>query len=291
MRVFPFFLLLILFSCDERSGAAYLKVGDASNAEYAPVEDAFEDLLEVPATTQSPPPPAQEQQNSESITQKLIKTGGIDFQSKDIAEDFKKIKALLPNYGAYIEKENQRKSGSRIAYDLTIRVPSRTYDTLYANLSGIAYELDNRYSNVEDVTERFYDLKTRIKNKKVLEQRYLDLLKKASAIKDILQIERNLNEVRTDIERLQGQFNYLSKQIQLSTINLSFYEFIPYKGTSSNKRTFLDRIVTALGNGWDAFQSFLVGLFSIWPFLLLIAGMIWLARRLRKNWKRRKKGQ
>ncbi|MEL7147867.1 MAG: DUF4349 domain-containing protein, partial [Bacteroidota bacterium] len=138
-------------------------------------------------------------------------------------------------------------------------------------------------------TERYYDLKSRIKNKKALEERYLDLLKKARDMKDILQIERSLNEVRTDIERLQGQFNYLSKQVQLSTIQLQFYELIPYSGGTSGKRTFIDRITAAFDNGWGGFQSFLVGLATLWPFIILAIGGIYLFRKLRRSWKKKKK--
>jgi hypothetical protein len=96
---------------------------------------------------------------------------------------------------------------------LTIRVPSIVYDTLYSTFSSIAFRLDSKYSNVKDVTERYYDIKTRIKNKKALEQRYVELLKKASAIKDILEIEKNLNDVRTQIVAHCPSYHLPVKQV------------------------------------------------------------------------------
>ncbi|MEM9326617.1 MAG: DUF4349 domain-containing protein [Bacteroidota bacterium] len=228
------------------------------------------------------PKTSSEQSIETEITKQVIKTGGIDFESKDIDEDLKSIREVLTKYQAYIENERQSKTSSRIECYITIRVPAETYDTLFESLSGLGARLDNRYSNVEDVTQRYYDLVTRIKNRKALEQRYLELLGKASKIEDLLEIEKKLNEVRTEIEGLQGQFNYLSKQVRLSTINLSFYEELPYVYGRSNRKGFGARIVRALDQGWQGFLSFFVGLITIWPFLLIAVGAAVLSRRFLK---------
>ncbi|MBK6265516.1 DUF4349 domain-containing protein [Marivirga sp. S37H4] len=248
----------------------------------------FDAYLEIPATEQSPVSAPDETPVPDSRTKKIIKNGGIDFQTENIEKDYQKIRNLLPKFNAYIENENQSKSAFNIQYNLTIRVPSTVYDTLFSSISALAFQLDNRYSNVEDVTERYYDLKARIKNKEALEQRYVELLKKASAIKDILEIEKNLNEVRTEIERLQGQFNYLNKQVNFSTIHLSFYEVLPYEVNSSQREGFGARILRALGSGWNGFLSFLIGLTTLWPFVILTVGVIYLFRKLRRKWKTKK---
>ncbi len=279
MKSFPLILLILIsVACHNQNSGEYLALGDA--------DMEFEDLLEVPPTKQSAPPqPGQVSEQERS--KKIIKNGGIDFQSENVQIDYEKIRELLPKYDAYIEHENQSKTTQRITFDLTIRVPSAVYDTLYSDLSTLVYRLDNRYSNVEDVTMRYYDLKTQITNKKALETRYIELLKQASEIKDILEIERNLNQIRTDIEQLQGQFNYLSKQVNFSTINLSFYELLPYVYEGSQRKGFGARILSALNNGWQGFLSFLIGLTAAWPFILLIIGGIYLFRKLRKRWKKK----
>ena len=145
------------------------------------------------------------------FTRKVIKTGGIEFESNDIEQDYQKIKSILPKYGAYIENENQSKSSSQINYNLTVRVPATTYDTLFSSVVSMAGKITNKYSNQQDVTDRYYDLQTRIKNKKALETTYVDLLKKATKINDILDIERNLNQVRTEIERLEEKQGNIQK--------------------------------------------------------------------------------
>lgn len=281
MKNFLLILVLLLsVSCNNSS----------ENRDIGGADMNLEVMLDVPPTEQkAPPPPSPNEPNIEEQerTKKIIKTGGIDFQTENIEVTYNKIIQLLPKYDAYIENENQSKTTQQVTFNITIRVPSAVYDTLFSNLSTLAYRLDNRYSNVEDVTMRYYDLTTRIANKKALESRYVELLKQASEIKDILDIERNLNEVRTDIEQLQGQFNYLSKQVNFSTIHLSFYELLPYQYDSSQRKGFGARLLSSLNNGWQGFLSFLVGLTAIWPFILLTIGGIYLLRKLRMRWKKK----
>ncbi len=272
-------VLLFTMSCENA----------AEKATLGYVGDDFSDIIEIPSTQQPPPSEEFSQSPVETPTKKVVKSGGIIFESKNIVSDYKKIREILPKYQAYIENENQSKSNYRINYNLTIRVPSAVYDTLFGSISSIAAKITSKYSNVEDVTERYYDLKSRIKNKKALEARYVQLLKKATAIKDILEIERNLNIVRTEIENLQGKFNFLSKRVTLSTIELEFHEKLPYVYDPSDQKGFGAKILNAIDSGWQGFLVFLVGLPSLWPFIILTIGLIYLINFMRKKWRKRKK--
>lgn len=203
---------------------------------------------------------------SPDISQKLVRSGGINFQSEAVDKDYNQIKGMLGGFNAYLENESQSNDNFRKSYFLSIRAPSEKYDSLLNTIAKIAFRVENKYSNVEDVTERYYDLQTRIQNKKELEKRYREILSKANEVKDILEIERNLNQVRTEIESMQGQFNYLSQQIQFSSLQVQFYEELPYELNSPKKKGFWVRIFNALDNGWQVFLTFVVGLVTLWPF-------------------------
>jgi len=268
MKTLYLSLLLLASACHSNDASFKFAEGDYSND--------YEAITYIPATQQPVP-----KKSSTEITQKLIKRGGINFESENIETDFEKISNLLPQYKAYLESENQSKSDQYSRYELTIRVPAENYDSLINQISALAYKLENKYSNIEDVTERYYDLQSRITNQKALEQRYLELLNKAASMQDILEIERNLTEVRTTIEQLEGQFKYLSKQIGYSTLDVSFYEQLPYVYNESGRKGFFARIASALSSGWTGFLSFLVGLVSLWPFLILFGILFILFRKWR----------
>lgn len=250
------------------------------------VSSEFEETIEIPNTRQEVYS-SETKVLSSDISQKLVRSGGINFQSEDLEKDYQQIKGMLGGFDAYLENESQSNDQFRKTYNLSIRVPSDKYDSLLNRISGIAFKVDSKYSNTDDVTERYYDLQSRIQNKKELEKRYREILTKANEVKDILEIERNLNEVRTDIEMMEGQFNYLSNQIKFSSLQVQFYEELPYELNSPKKKGFWVRIFNAVDNGWQVFLTVFVGLVTLWPFYLagglVFVLVMYLKRRNKKH--------
>ncbi len=218
--------------------------------------------------------------NQQEITRKLIKTGQISFQSENIDKDYQKIKTLLSSYDSYIDYENETNTSYQVNYNISIRVASKSYDSLFSKLSNVSKKVDQKSSQVEDVTEHYYDLKTRIKNKKLLEGKYVELLKRASSIKDVLEIERSINEIRNEIETAEGSFRYLSKQVSYSTIQLDFYEVLP---DNYEPDSFWSQVSNAVANGWQEFLFFLVAVTQGWPFIVLLALGIYIFRKIRAS--------
>ena len=266
-------LILTLFSCDYNN----------SDSEMLYLE-TIDDMLNIPYTEQ-----AGDVADFDLGVKKFISTGGFEFQSENIESDYTAILGILPKYNAYVERENKDKSESRINYNLNIRVESNSYDSLYNQLNTFAKLLDNKYSNLEDVTERYYDLKSRIKNKKALEERYITLLNKTTTIKEILEIEKNLNDIRTEIERLEGQYQQLNQQIKFSTIYLEFYE-IRSDITKTSRERFGSRIVDSMSNGWQGLLTFIVWLSGIWPLVLIISLLIYFIKKWKNGLKKKSQG-
>lgn len=225
----------------------------------------------------------QDSDESTNVQRQVIKQGDISFQSKNVAADYEQVKKLVASFRAQIEHENQSKEYDRMTYHLTIRVPSKHYDSLLNTLASIAWRLDNKSSNAEDVTEQYYDLETRIKNKKALEARYLELLKQTKTMRDILEIENSLNNVRSEIESMEGRFRYLKNQISMSTIRVQMYEMLPAAEYQSPRKSFIERLTEGMGKGWNGFLSFMVVVVSLWPFWILFGLVVWGIRAWRKR--------
>lgn len=224
-------------------------------------------------TKQSLAPAPNGNQKTPAMEKKVVKTGNLGFQVDDLESSYEEISSTLNTYGAYIENESQSTYGDRSEYSMTIRVPIDQFDPLFSSLAESSKFVENKSANLRDATEQYYDLETRLKNKKALEVRYLELLGKANTVKDLIEIENNLNNIRTEIEMIQGQFDYLRKQVSYSTIHLSFYEILPYQYHPESRPGFVDRIKISITRGWTIFISFLFGMIRLWPFMLLIGGL------------------
>ena len=83
----------------------------------------------------------------------------------------------------------------------------------------------------EDVSERFIDLQARLKSSLREEKSLLSLVGRTRTVSEVLAIERELTRVRSDIERFQGQLNFLERRIDLASITVSLSSPLGHLGS------------------------------------------------------------
>ncbi|MBX2843398.1 MAG: DUF4349 domain-containing protein [Flammeovirgaceae bacterium] len=208
---------------------------------------------------------------------KLIKEGNISFETDDLQQTKDKINAAIKMYNGYQASENSYNYERSISQTIIIRVPAQNFDSLLAAVSEGVGTFDNRNIQIKDVTEEFLDITARLKTKKELENRYLELLKEAKQVTEILEIERELGKIREEIESVEGRLKYLSDQVSFSTLTVSFYQ------TISGGDDFFSQIKDGFANGWENLGIAFIGLVNIWPFLILIILVILGIKRWRKS--------
>jgi len=259
----------------------FLVAGCGDNSLSSNKSSDFEDLIEVPTTMQRAAKTIDEQEQGDvqQIEKKRIKRAGLTYQVDQVNDERQLINELLKKSEAYIASESENKSYDRINYSLTIKVPPQYFDQLIDELAANK-SVENKWINTDDVTDRYYDLQSRIENKKQLEIRYQTILNQANNVRDILEVERNLNQVRGEIESLQGQFKLLNHQISYSTIDLNFYEVVPYELNQNPRPGLGTRMINSITSGWQMFVTFFVYLLALWPFAILGVLIIFLIRKL-----------
>lgn len=258
--------ILFLAACNE--GSTSYDTGEI--AEYTEHE--------VPTTNKSVSPNtsiAEIHQN-----QKRIKTGFLTFEVSNLNATHSFLLAELSKHKGYVAHDEESKGYNRIVHNLVLRIPAQSFNPFLESIANEVTHFDEKNIEVRDVTEQFVDLEARLHAKKELEKRYLALLQKASAVEDILRVERELNTVRTEIESMEGRMRVLKDQISYSTLTIEYYttEAIQAQGFSS-------KIGHQFLKGWDGALHFLLGMVRIWPFLLVTAAVGFF---IRLRWKRRR---
>lgn len=214
-------------------------------------------------------------------SRKLIKTGEIKFESKDAKDTRQDIAKLTNKYRGYIGEDNVMSFDDRIEYQIEVRVPANNFDAFINELTSGLDHIEYQDISITDVTSRYIDLEARLKSKKALEERYLKLLEKANKVEDMLKIEEEIEQVRSDIESMQAQLKHLSKNVAFSKLEITFYE---YTGQSSSLGR---KAGKAFVKGWNMLLEVLVGLLNIWPFLIIIGLVIYFIIRYDKKTKQR----
>ena len=148
------------------------------------------------------------------------------------------------------------------------------------NSTGDFGELLSRSISTEDVSENYYDLETRLETRRILQAKLESYLENAKTITDLLEIERQLNDVTSELESMEKQFRRLSNQIDFSTISISCR--LPANTTEAGFET-PDFLQGLKDFGYNALQflcNFGLGILYIIlvgvPSVLLIALLYWL---------------
>ncbi len=128
-------------------------------------------------------------------------------------------------------EEKARKAGGYLVSRtdkrvLTVRVPARHFNAVLRNVQALG-DVTRRNIQVDDVTDKFFDLEVRLKNSLAMRDRLEQLLSKATNVSESLVVERELSRVAGQIERLRGQLRLMSELTAYSTITVQVTQVAP----------------------------------------------------------------
>ena len=226
--------------------------------------------------------PAAKTLQSEALTvpkeRKLIRNARLEFETEDLDQTAAQIRQAVDKHKGYLGSEQSLNYETRQSTTIQVRIPATSFEAFIEEISKGVTQFDEKNISARDVTEEFVDVEARLKNKKELETRYQEILKQAKNVKEILEIEREINSLRSDIESMEGRLNYLKNQVGLSTVHITYYKETP------KSVAFGQKFRQGFRSGWTNLVWFLVGLVNIWPFLILLGLAIFgLKRYLNKR--------
>ena len=238
------------------------------------------------APAQAPGPAASPEGPQPSVAPSmLIRTGEAWVEVRELDAAVEQVRRLAASVGGYIG--NTQVAGGRDEVrtaTLEVKVPAQSFDRAISGLTGLG-KVERVSVAAQDVGEEFTDVTTRATNARRLEERLLDLLaRRTGRLEDVLAVERELARVREEIERMEGRLRYLRTRAAVSTLTITVHEPRPVVGGPGHHP-----IVEAFRDAWRNFVGFLAGLIAslgvLIPVAAIVAGLVWLARRM--GWFRR----
>ncbi len=107
---------------------------------------------------------------------------------------------------------------------ITFRVPAEKFQEALDAVRQQALRVTNETVSGQDVTEEYIDLQAQLRNLRAAEQQLQKIMEQATRTEDVLQVYRELTNVRGEIERLEGRIRYLEQSAAMSAITV---ELIP----------------------------------------------------------------
>ncbi|MBN2477221.1 MAG: DUF4349 domain-containing protein [Pirellulales bacterium] len=259
---------------------------------HSPDMPAASELAAVPAAAEADMDADLGPSGSASLKRKIIYTASLDLVVEQFDPVPEEVQALAEQYDGYIARSNIAGSpGNPRTGHWTIRVPVARFDSFLQAARRMG-EVRSENTDSNDVSEEYYDLESRIRNKQKQEERLLELLADATGkLPDVLAVERELARVREEIERWQGRVRVLDDLTDLTTVDVTVQEvrdYVPEKAAG-----YSTRLRRALGKSVDSLkvtaEHVSIGAVAALPWLgvllvpVLVVVGVWRLRRRRAS--------
>jgi hypothetical protein len=275
----PFLLsALLLAGCS--SAMKYRQAESSTAAKSNSVASEADPLTKTGNPTMQPVSLQQVDQSqsiSEALNRKIIRNADLALEVSAPLEAQQKVSSIAETLGGFVvtSESKLRPSGDGAKQDvevsLVVRVPSQQFKPAVEQILGLGSRVIQNKATGEDVTEEFIDLEARVKTQKALEEQFLEIMKRANKVEDALEVQRQIAEVRTEIEKLEGRKRFLENRASLSTITVALQPPATIVvNTSGFSRSVREAVSESVGVAVDIVLFLIRSVIVLIPVLLLI---------------------
>lgn len=164
---------------------------------------------------------------AEAMNRKILRNAELMLEVSDPLVANRQITSIAESLGGFVVSSESRQrpteeSGKQeLQINIVVRVAAANFALALEQIRAQGSRVIQEKTTGQDVTEEFIDLEARIKTQKALESQFLEIMKQANKVPDALEVQRQVAEVRTEIEKLEGRKRFLENRASLSTITVS----------------------------------------------------------------------
>jgi Domain of unknown function (DUF4349) len=240
---------------------------------------------EVPPNVDASPAKQRPQPSGELSRRKIIYNASLDLLVDNLSETTAKLEKLVHDHQALLaDSEINNTLHAHPSATWRVRVPVDMFADFVKQVAKLGEPLRDR-TDSQDITEKYFDYQVRIDNKKVQVDRLQKIIKEQTGkISELLEAERELNRVTTELEQLKGTVKLWDNQVALATVEIVMHERQQYAPpvtasfTSNISHTFygsLDNLIAFV----EGVTLLLVALTPWTPVIALFVAGLWLLVR------------
>ena len=288
-KVFIVLFLILLSSCalaskesanrsapiSESENISPQRVAEKQNASTTPNAPNAQVSLDQAANSQNQP----------TITErKIIRNADLQIEANSPEETQQKITAIAESKSGFVVESTQSSSDVKVTtrdvVTMTVRVSAEKFGEALEEIRKSGNRVIVETVKGQDVTEEFVDIEARLKAKKALEEQFIEIMKRTTSVSDALNVQRELANVRGEIEQIEGRKRFLENQTSLSTIKIRIQTPNAFSASSSG---FFYQLGQAISTGFNFALNFVLVLITLFigllPFLIFIVLPIYLLLR------------
>ena len=238
----------------------------------------------TPANPQVPPNVGQ--------SAKVVANGTVDLTVKkgSLQAVLAELTQLAASYGGFVAS-TQAQFGSTSPSNpasgtIVLRIPESSFGSAVSEVQRYGKATSVNTTST-DVTGQYVNLQARIAAAQASLNQYLNILKQATTIPDILTVQSQIDSIQTNIEQMQGQLSVLDNETTYGTLTISLSEPGAAKHQKPKPKPKPPSKPSGIDNAWhDGVGGFVSGfewfIRILGPLLiagLLLTGILFIGRR------------
>lgn len=210
----------------------------------------------------------------------LVKKANLEIRVDSIATSLQAVTSIAQQQqGDLLElNESTPTAGNHRTAALQIRVPQPKLDATIAALAKLG-TVENQSQTAEDVSGQLVDHQARLRNLRKAEETVLKIMDRSGNVADVLKVAQELNNIRGEIEQINGQLSDLQNSVAYSTIDLTLRESIVVTPLPPSTATQLQNTwkgaTRSIGKVTVDLLQIGIWLMVYSPYLLILSGITW----------------
>jgi hypothetical protein len=213
-------------------------------------------------------------------SQLIVRSASLHIQVESVDAAVARADTAIRRHEGLISDSRRITAGAdKLRASMVIRVPSSRLQDLLRDLKPVG-TVKGETLTQEDVTRQYTDLEMQLAVKRQTVVRLRQLLSSSTGrLADVLQVERELERVVIEVERLEGERRYHADRVAMSTLSLELFEpgalsAPPSQSVGEALRRSLE--VLSISLAWMVYLVTFVA-----PWVAIASGAWWLTRRFR----------
>lgn len=291
----PFFNMKSSDSMDAvepMEGTGGYKIGDDTSP-YNFVEDAENDQNATeeqgPSTDEVNPGV-----RGQNMQEKIIYSASMVLQVPEYDKAVERILQYVEDVEGFIETSssynpnnqysNSQSPAMKEGY-ISVRISSNKLQEAIDEIGALGKVVSKEMSG-ENITSQYRDLQVELNNLEVQQERIVEIMKKAEKIEDVLEIERELNRIRTEINARETIIKNFDELVRYSSLGISLSEekisTVNVQGSPfKNLGTKIQRgFIQSVNRIVEGTASFIVFMAKATPFIVILLILAYIFKKI-----------
>ena len=213
----------------------------------------------------------------------VVRTGEtwLEVPERRVRDVLRDVARVAGTHGGYVSESDAETAGDTPRGQLTIRVPAAAYDRAVEDVAALG-DVRQSMTRAEDVSDQVNDVAARLRSATATRAQLRTLLSRATTVGDVLNVQTRLDEVQTEIEKLQAQQQSLKDRTSFGTLRV----YISPPGTADEAGGFRKAWDDAVDGFVGGFQALVAASGTVAFLLIVAAALFFVARRAYRVWVR-----